>query len=343
MRHPQDRKSAPPDTSPRDLRFEGDGGFGKVFPGDEDEAVVLQEFLEFGVADEVEIVLTPFGTPVGMIEGGALDLGVVVSEVNDELIGAGRKRLQHFFVGVEPLRLGSARAKFEDAVEDDGIRRKGLIRVLWVMREEHGKFVGLGGGKVDLDEVGRADDGAHVGVEMREANAGGEGFVDLGVDFGFDIGHFGMFDNIGNREGEIAVRVEEAGVFGLRGDGRPAVTGPVGVESEVNTEVSIGMRFGPLRNFGKPRAWDHDAGGGDPVIIEGFFGGGVDGMHHAEIVSVDDKETGIGGIAETLCEGDGVVGWVGCGLLSEKRSEEKQEDSKGTDKTGHGASGLWER
>ena len=69
--------------------------FGKVFPRDEDEVLVDQEFLEFRIADEVVIVLTPLRSPIGMIEGGSLDLGVVVGKVDDEMIVARRKRLEH--------------------------------------------------------------------------------------------------------------------------------------------------------------------------------------------------------------------------------------------------------
>ena len=92
-------------TSRQELRFGVGGGFGEIFPGDEDEVLVFKEFLEFLAFDEVEVVLTPLDAPVGVIEGRALDFGVVIGEMNDELIGASGKRLQHFLVGVEPFGL----------------------------------------------------------------------------------------------------------------------------------------------------------------------------------------------------------------------------------------------
>lgn len=98
--------------------------FGEIAPGDENETLVLQEFVEFGALDKVEIVLTPLGAPVRMVKGGALNLRVVVGEVNDQLIGAGRKRLEHFLVSVKPLRLGDAGHNFQESIEDDGIRRE---------------------------------------------------------------------------------------------------------------------------------------------------------------------------------------------------------------------------
>ena len=57
--------------------------FEEVAPGDQDETLVFQEILEVGALDQVEIVLTPLGAPIGMIESGALNFRVVVGEVDD--------------------------------------------------------------------------------------------------------------------------------------------------------------------------------------------------------------------------------------------------------------------
>jgi len=89
----------------------------------------------------------------------------------------------------------------------------------------------------------------------------------------------------------------------------------------MDAEVGVRMSFGPLGYFGEPRARNEDAGGRDPVFIEGFEDGGVDGVHHAEIVGVDDEEAGIGGVAEALGEGFG-------GLLSEGWREEEYGEEK---------------
>lgn len=64
--------------------------------------------MELGAFDEVEVVLAPFGTPVRMIESRALDLGVIMGEMHDELIGTRSKRLENFLVCVEPLGLRDA-------------------------------------------------------------------------------------------------------------------------------------------------------------------------------------------------------------------------------------------
>lgn len=262
----------------------------------------MDEFLELGVADEVEIVLAPLRAPVGMIESGALDFGIVVSEVNNELIGAGRKKLQHFLVGIEPLGLRNAGANFDDGVEDDGVGIELDSVEVGVARKKNRKLVGTRSVEIDLEEIARADDGAHVRVKVRNVDAGGRGFIDLGVDLGFDVGSFGVSDDVRCKERQIAIGVEKTGVFGLRGNGRPTVAGPIGVESEVDAEVGVGMGLGPLSDFGEPGTRNHDAGGSDPVIFEGFLDGGVDGVHHAVIVGVDDEEARVGRIAEALGE-----------------------------------------
>ena len=243
--------------------------------------------------DYVEIVLPPLGAPIEMIEGGALDFRVVVGEVNDQLVRAGRERLEHFFVGVEPLGLRNAGHDLEDTVEDDGVGSemklgKIAFAALIIAGKKHGEIVGLASGEIDGGECIRADDCAHVGVQMREANASGFGLIYLGAGFGGDVGHFGVGRYVGSEEREIAVGVEEARAGRLRGNGRPTVAGPIRVEGEMDAEVGVGMGFGPLRDFGKPGARNEDAGGSDPVFIERLEDGGVDGVHHAEVVGVND-------------------------------------------------------
>ncbi len=106
-----------------------------------------------------------------MIESRALDFGIVVSEVDDQLIGAGRERLEHFLVGSEPLGLGDAGEHLEHGVEDDGVGSEAKFGEIGVVAidfvgEKDGEFVGLAGGEVDLGESFGAGDGAHVSVEM---------------------------------------------------------------------------------------------------------------------------------------------------------------------------------
>lgn len=115
-----------------------------------------------------------------------------------------------------------------------------------------------------------------------------------------DIRHFGVGYDVGSEEREIAIGVEEAGAWRLGRDGGPTVAGPIGIEGEMDAEVGVGVSLSPLGNFGEPWAGNEDAGGSDPVFIEGFEDGGVDGVHHAEIVGVDDEEARIGGVAQAF-------------------------------------------
>ena len=65
------------------------------------------------------------------------------------------------------------------------------------------------------------------------------------------------------------------------------------------------MGFGVVGDFQQPGARDHDAGGGDGVLIERVEAGGVFGVRDGEVVGVNDEEFRIGRIAEAL--GDGLV------------------------------------
>jgi hypothetical protein len=281
-------------------------------------------------------VLAPLGAPVRMIEGGALRFGVVMSEVNNELIGAGRERLEDFFVGVEPLRLRNTGGNTEKLIEYDGVvvnEGRKIGRLLPVAADEQGReSVSFGGGEIGLGEVGGADDGAHVGIDVRNVDAGGEGFVDLSVSFREDIGHFGASGDIFSEKREVAVGVEQARIFRLRGDGGPTVTGPIGVQGEMDAEIGVGVGLGPLRDFREPRTGDENAGGSNPMVLESFFGSHVDRMHHAEVVGMDDEQARIDGIAEALSER---IGSGGSGLLSEERNDGENKDGK--DKAGEAA------
>ena len=109
-----------------------------------------------------------------------------------------------------------------------------------------------------------------------------------------------MSDDVVSEEGKVAIGIEEAGAFGLRRDGGPTITGPLGVESKMDTEIGVGVSFGPLRDFRKPRAGDENTGGTDPMVFKGLLDGGIDGMHHAVIIGMNDEQPGIGGIAQAL-------------------------------------------
>src|SRR5690348_1909361 len=98
----------------------GRNGAGKIVPGNQNEMLVAEKLLECRAADGVEVVLTPLRAPVGMIEGGGLNLGVVVGQMHDELVGSGRQRGKHFFVGGEPVGLADVVGHLQDLVDGNG-------------------------------------------------------------------------------------------------------------------------------------------------------------------------------------------------------------------------------
>ena len=59
--------------------------FLQVFPFDENHVVVFESFPECGANDEIVVALTPGRAIVGMVDGNGLQLGVVVSEVDNYL------------------------------------------------------------------------------------------------------------------------------------------------------------------------------------------------------------------------------------------------------------------
>ena len=66
----------------------------------------------------------------------------------------------------------------------------------------------------------------------------------------------------------------------------------------MQAEIGVGMVFGVLGDFRKPRTGNHDAGGIDCAGFERFDGGGVDGVSDAKIVGMDDQELCVGWVAE---------------------------------------------
>jgi hypothetical protein len=68
------------------------------------------------------------------------------------------------------------------------------------VNQQRGKPVGLRRGEILLEEIRRAYDGAHVGIDVRDANAGRVGLVDLAMGFRFDLGHCRVRDDFGGEK-----------------------------------------------------------------------------------------------------------------------------------------------
>lgn len=104
-----------------ELGVRGRHTFSQICPGNEDEVLVNKEFLKLEITDQIEVVLAPLRAPIGVIEGCALHFGVIMGEVDDELIGTRGEVLQHLFVGIKPLRLGNARRDLQYLIENNGV------------------------------------------------------------------------------------------------------------------------------------------------------------------------------------------------------------------------------
>src|SRR5262249_43381480 len=104
-------------------------------------------------------------------------------------------------------------------------------------------------------------------------------------------------------ERKVAVGVEQARHRAARADRTPAVAGPFAVEGEVDAEVGLRVGLRPARGLREPRAWDEDAGRGDPALLEGLQAGAVDGMGHPDVVGVDDEQARARRMAEPLLDG----------------------------------------
>src|SRR6267378_6010582 len=126
---------------------------------------------------------------------------------------------------------------------------------------------------------------------MRQMNALGLGAINLRAQFSFNFREFGILSNGGCVEWKIPVRVQQARYFVFRTHRSPAKTGPLTVESLVNSDIGVGVLTGPLRHLGEPRAGNQDAGRRNPSLLESLERGPVDGMVHAEVVRVNHQQT----------------------------------------------------
>lgn len=293
--------------------------------------LVLEKFLKGGATDGVEIVLPPLRSPVRMIEGGGANFVVVVGEVDDEFVGAGRQRREHFFVGRQPLVFADIPGHLEDLIDGHGIhvesRGQGRIhRVAWLPGEQQRNVVVPADGEINVEERLRAEERSHVAVEMRGLDAGGLGFVHLRAELGFHVRHLRVLVHIFGKERQVAIPIDKAGMR-LSRYRTPPVRCPICIEGEMDAEVGVGMALCPSRDLREPGTRHHDAGRGDPVMLEGIFDGVVNGVHHPEIVGMDDQQARIRRIAQAF--GDGLAIRVRRGLRGAQEGGEKQGDSDG--------------
>src|SRR5689334_886902 len=89
-------------------------GFCQVSPRDQDESLVMQEFLEVRTLNQIQIELPPCSAPIRMVPGGAAHLFVIVSQMHNHLVDAGWQSCQGLLVPVCPIRRSNARVYADD-------------------------------------------------------------------------------------------------------------------------------------------------------------------------------------------------------------------------------------
>src|SRR5256885_13319845 len=85
----------------------------------------------------------------------------------------------------------------------------------------------------------------------------------------------------------------------------------------------VGLRV--IRDFRKPGARIHDAGGIDAARFERLRGGSIDGVGYAEVVGMDDEEFCVARIAELFLES---FGWYLCGGRVQKNAADESEKER---------------
>src|SRR6476660_2779728 len=274
-------------------------------PSDELDVLFAQELAESVAGEEVEVALTPGGAPGGAFARGGAHFGVVVAEVDDQFGDSWLEVAKSVLVEIAPFFWWDG--WFDgDGVIDDHIVGERFFEIGKIGKpiasDEERQVVLMGNPQRDFEEfLASAIQTILMGIEMSGPNAHSVGAIDLRAEFDFG---FDGIDSSFRRPVmmQVAIFVEQAGNFVGGSDRSPAVVNPLAGKCEMQAEIHIGMRFGVVSNFRKPRAGHHDAGGVDCAGFEGLNGGGVDRVSDAEIVGVDDEEFGVGRIAEAFGE-----------------------------------------
>ena len=237
----------------------------------------------------------------------AAHLGVVVAEMHDELVDAGRQRRQHLLVRLEPPLGRHARVDRQHAVEERiRLRSRGPRRLLPAALaeplDEQGQAVAPAQPAIDREQLRRLEQRPHVRVEVADADARRPRPLDLRPQLALHLAGPGPLGHRGLDEREVAVRIEQAAHPVPGAERSPAKAGPLAVERQVDSEVGIRVAARECGDFGEPRADHENARRCDPAVLERLERGAIDRVRHAEVVGVEDQEAGIGGMAEALLE-----------------------------------------
>jgi len=253
--------------------------------------------------------------------GDAVEVGVAVAGVADEfpdVVGVGEG-----FQDFGQRRLGEvagggdaeAASGGEDCSRGDlGLMLEGAFEAAeevdlqatdagaMVEGEAPGALEGVADGG-DVEALGDAEEwagdlrekvGVLVGVEVGDADAGGEELLDLGFGFAFDV----LFLDAAEDEGAEEVDQTWAEVGGAGGeeggDGFGGRDGEAVGEDDVAADAKSGVRLGEGDGIVEGGAAGHEGGGGEDVGLMELEDGAVDAGGEAEVVCVDDEACGHG-------------------------------------------------
>jgi hypothetical protein len=135
-----------------------------------------------------------------------------------------------------------------------------------------------------------------VGVEVADVEAPVDGPLDLGPALAADLVEVGVVPEVGAGPGEATVAVEQGGGVG---DRSPPVEVVLGVQGEVDADVLAPVAGGRVA---RPGAGHHEAGAGGHPVAQRLVDADVGRVARAEVVAVDDEETGPGRAPEPFHE-----------------------------------------
>ncbi len=264
--------------------------------------IVAKQLLKFGAGEKVEVALAPCGAPSFALPRCGEHFFVGVREMDDEFGDARFEMLESVFVEIVPVCGRNARLHGDNSVDHDVVWAETLFEKRKISkpaaRDQDWEMIFVADAQDDFEEIFvRLEKTILVGIEVRGFYTHGESAGDLRAEFGFDVP--GIDASFGRPiVMKVAVGVDKGWHFVARSDGSPAIVDALAGERKMEAEVCGRMGLCVVGNFGKPRTRNHEACGVNAAGFESMKGSGVDGVGHAEIVGVDDKELCIAGIAE---------------------------------------------
>jgi hypothetical protein len=89
---------------------------------------------------------------------------------------------------------------------------------------------------------------------------------------------------------EISLLVKQAGLDVSGGDRSPAIVFPLTVQSQVDTQISLGMFYGKSGRIQKPGTGWHHCTGRNQIKTVQISIGRDGGLAHADVIHVDNDD-----------------------------------------------------